>query len=89
MAAALRKIAAHISQPKKFVKAAELLRQLFSQEGTLRHAEHGPLVFSALKAAMRDPQQAHDPLLAREYSKLFTAASKHAEVRWERQCYLQ
>ncbi len=86
VAAALRKIAVHIAQPRKFVKAAELLRQLFGQEGTLRHAEHGPLAFSALKASMRDPQQAHDPLLAREYSKLFMAASKHAEVRWERQC---
>lgn len=42
---------------------------------------HGPLLFSALKAAMAEPGRAADPLLAREYSKLFTAASKVAEVR--------
>lgn len=42
---------------------------------------HGPLLFSALKAAMAEPERAADPLLAREYSKLFTAASKVAEVR--------
>lgn len=84
VAAALRKIASHISHPKKFPKASELLRQLFGQ-GALR-AEHGPLAFSALKAAMRDPQRAHDPQLAREYSKLFTVASKHAEVRHHTSC---
>jgi hypothetical protein len=43
-------------------------------------ARHGPLLFSALKAAMADPGHAADPLLAREYLKLFTAASKIAEV---------
>lgn len=84
VAAALRKIASHIAHPKKFPKASELLRQLFGQ-GALR-AEHGPLAFSALKAAMRDPQRAHDPQLAREYSKLFTVASKHAEVRHHTTC---
>lgn len=81
MAAALRKIAGHIPHPKKFAKASELLRALMAEQGpgALRQ-EHMPLLFSALKAAMRDPQQAAEPGLAREYSKLFTAASKHAEV---------
>lgn len=78
VAAALRKIAGHIGHPKKFSKASQLLRELLAQ-GAVRPA-HGPLLFSALKAAMRDPAQAADPLLAREYSKLFTAASKMADV---------
>ncbi|KAL4431489.1 hypothetical protein ABPG75_006745 [Micractinium tetrahymenae] len=78
VAAALRKIASHIGSAKKFVKASQLLRDLLSQ-GPVRVA-HGPLLFSALKAAMADPERAADPLLAREYSKLFTAASKAAEV---------
>jgi hypothetical protein len=43
-------------------------------------ARHGPLLFSALKAAMADPGQAAEPLLAREYTKLFTAASRVSEV---------
>ncbi|KAI7836979.1 hypothetical protein COHA_009161 [Chlorella ohadii] len=78
VAAALRKIAGHIGHPKKFGKASQLLRELLAQ-GAVQQA-HGPLLFSALKAAMRDPAQAADPLLAREYSKLFTAASKVSEV---------
>lgn len=43
MGAALQKIAAHISNPKKFAKASALLRQLFS-EGKLSGA-HGELAF--------------------------------------------
>lgn len=78
VSAALRKIASHIGSAKKFVKASQLLRELLSQ-GAVR-VVHGPLLFSALKAAMAEPERAADPLLAREYSKLFTAASKVAEV---------
>ncbi|PRW20364.1 hypothetical protein C2E21_9030 [Chlorella sorokiniana] len=78
VAAALRKIAGHIGHPKKFAKASQLLRELLAQ-GAIQQA-HGPLLFSALKAAMRDPAQAADPMLAREYSKLFTAASKVSDV---------
>ncbi|PSC74417.1 hypothetical protein C2E20_2477 [Micractinium conductrix] len=78
VAAALRKISSHIGSPKKFAKASQLLRELLAQ-GAVRQA-HGPLLFSALKAAMGDPAQCGDPLLAREYSKLFTAASKAAEL---------
>eukprot|EP00887_Chlorella_sp_A99_P008277 scaffold12.g8277.t1 len=85
VAAALRKIVGHIGQPKKFVKASGLLRELMSQArppprrrvGALRPF-HGPMLFSALKAAMRDPAQAADPLLAREYSRLFQAAAAKA-----------
>ena len=43
MAVALGKISAHIGNPKKFLKAAPLLRQLFT-EGKLSGA-HGDLVF--------------------------------------------
>ncbi|KAL4419554.1 hypothetical protein ABPG77_006885 [Micractinium sp. CCAP 211/92] len=78
VAAALRRIASHIGSAKKFAKASQLLRELLSQ-GAVR-VPHGPLLFSALKAAMAEPGRAADPLLAREYSKLFTAASKVAEV---------
>ena len=44
---------------------------------------HGPLLFSCLKEAMGDPPgaRAADPLLALEYSRLLTAASKVSGVR--------
>ena len=35
----------------------------------------------ALCAAMREPERAVDPTLTKEFQKLFTAASKCAEVR--------
>lgn len=76
---ALRRIAKHISSPDKFVKSAELLRQLLDHPGIETH--HGPLIFASLTSAVTDPQRAADPLVAREYSKLFTAASNHAQVR--------
>jgi len=43
MGVALAKISVHIANPKKFVKASALLRQLFA-EGKLSGA-HGDLVF--------------------------------------------
>jgi hypothetical protein len=52
----------------------------YAPQGAVR-AAHGPLLFSALKAAMADPAAAADRLLSREYARLFTAASKAAEVR--------
>jgi len=83
--AALQRITSHISNPKKFCKAAELLRQLLTQlpGGALdiHNRNHGNAVFTALVASMEeDPTRSNDPLLAREYSKLFTAASKHPEL---------
>lgn len=45
LVAALTKISAHIGNPKKFGKAAPLLRQLFA-EGKLSGA-HGDLAFEA------------------------------------------
>lgn len=50
-----------------------------AQDAVLR--SHGPLLFSALKAAMADPGRAADPLLCREYLKLFTSASQLSEAR--------
>ena len=76
--AALQRITSHISNPKKFPKASELLRQLFSQGVLTQH--HGSSVFGALVASMEDPKRSNDPMLAREYSKLFTVASRHPEV---------
>lgn len=44
-----------------------------------RHS--GPLTpLQCLKAAMRDPQQARQPELRKEYSRLFTAASKSSQA---------
>jgi hypothetical protein len=84
VAAALRKIASHIGHPKKFVRASELLRQLLSQAGAVT-PRHAPLAFSAIKAAMADTKRCGDPLLSREYSRLLTLASKHAQVSgWPR-----
>jgi hypothetical protein len=82
VAEALRRIRSHISNPQKFPKASELLRQTLSGQGgaVLDPRTHGPSVFSALAASMTHPSAANDPLLAREYSKLFTAASKRPEL---------
>ena len=78
--AAIHRITSHISNPKKFCKVSELLRQLLSQSNDLRQ-HHGNAIFSALVASMEeDPTRSNDPLLAIEYSKLFTVASKHPEL---------
>jgi hypothetical protein len=53
---------------------------MHTRAGSLRRRDHGCLAFSALKAAMVDPQRPADPLLAREYLKLFTVASRRSEV---------
>lgn len=79
VAAALLRLTGHLGNPKKFSKAAELLTKLFI-DNILDKQKHGSLVFAALEAAMNDPQIAHEPTLARDYSKLFTVASKHAEL---------
>ncbi|CAL8464520.1 g4055 [Coccomyxa elongata] len=76
--AALEKILSHISNPKKFKKASPLLRELLGQ-GVVTKA-HSNLLFEALKGAMRDPTLAVDPTQTIEFQKLFTVASKHAEL---------
>ena len=42
---------------------------------------HACRALQALKGAMKDPSQAIDPTQTMEYQKLFTLASKHAEVQ--------
>ena len=42
---ALRKLATHIGEPKKFHKAAELLLQLLHQHGAALDKPHAPLLF--------------------------------------------
>lgn len=71
---ALTKLKSHMGNARKFPKAAGLLRQLFANGNLI--TEHGPAVFAALRAAMADPSQADQPELRKEYTKLFTAASK-------------
>ena len=50
VSAALRRITAHIGNPKKFARAAGLLSELLGSVGR----EHGPLAFEALAAALAD-----------------------------------
>ncbi|KAK9818350.1 hypothetical protein WJX72_011096 [[Myrmecia] bisecta] len=78
VAAALSKIKQHIGSRGKFKKASGLLRQLL-QDGNVEKA-HGQLVFEVLAASLRQPSHGVDPELAREYIKLFTAASKLPEL---------
>ncbi|KAK9838128.1 hypothetical protein WJX81_002944 [Elliptochloris bilobata] len=83
VAAALAKIAEHISSAKKFRRASPLLRQLLQDGKVLRR--HADLLFQALCAAMREPERAVDSTLTKEFQKLFTAASKCAELFSPRQ----
>ncbi|KAL3134781.1 hypothetical protein ABBQ32_007767 [Trebouxia sp. C0010 RCD-2024] len=78
VATALIKITSHIGSSKKFTKASELLRQLILEHKIGQ--EHSKLVFEALKASLREPSSAEDPQLRREYLKLFTLASKAADM---------
>lgn len=78
VSAALSKIACAISNAKKFHKAAALLRQLL-RDGQVTE-QHGRPLFEALKASMLRPEQACQPDSAKEYSLLFTAASKQAQL---------
>jgi len=54
LAAALARIAAHIGNPKKFRRAAVLLRELLAS-GQLQRQTHGRLAFAALDASMGEP----------------------------------
>ena len=119
--AALKRIGTFIGSPKKFVKAAGLLRQLLAS-GQLTRDCHKQALFEVclcelgspvpctawslsckqlqvpgrsctlhragnnvqvLVASMADPESSANPELAREYSKMFTAASKSREVHSE------
>jgi hypothetical protein len=79
---ALKKLATHLGNPKKFRKAAPLLRQLLMDNKVDK--SHAGLLFEALKAAMVDPNRAMEAALSKEYVKLFTAASKLNEVIYVR-----
>ncbi|KAK9824923.1 hypothetical protein WJX74_007145 [Apatococcus lobatus] len=83
LAAALRRLATHISNPKKMKKAGCLLRQLLS-DGKIEQS-HSSLVFEVLRSAMRKPANATDPTLIKEYERLFSTASKHADIFSPRQ----
>jgi hypothetical protein len=86
-AAALARIAGHISNPAKFSKASALLRQLLEREGrpggALRPGRrgHGWPLFLAVRAAFRgdDPgARAASPELRREFGKLVGAVAAAA-----------
>ena len=78
---ALHRIHSHITNPKKFKKASELLRRLLSTQGALDQQRHGTILFDILSSSMEHPRvQVHNSDLASEYSKLFKVASKHAEA---------
>ncbi|KAK9850114.1 hypothetical protein WJX84_008973 [Apatococcus fuscideae] len=83
MAGALQRLATHIVNPKKMKKASTLLRQLLSEKAI--DESHSALVFEALRAAMRKPEHATEPTLIKEYERLFTTASKHADMFTPRQ----
>jgi len=67
---ALGKIAHHISNPKKFLKAASLLLELLSPPSTLS-SHHTGLLFNALTASMTDTKLPQQPDLSRTFAKLF------------------
>jgi hypothetical protein len=67
---ALGKIANHISNPKKFLKAASLLLELLSQPSTLS-SHHTDLLFNAMTASMTDTKLPQQPDLSRSFAKLF------------------
>ena len=72
-ATALTKIAAHIGNPAKFKKAAQLALALM-RGGTLER-RHGKALFAVLTNAMEPtPRRANDPGLRFEYRELFDAA---------------
>lgn len=70
---ALARIASHISNPKKFAKAAGLLRQLI-EGGALSKAHRRPL-FAAIKAAFADSATVTEPTTRREYTRLIKAVA--------------
>lgn len=66
--------AALVGHPKKFLKASPLLRELLV--GGKLQQQHGRLLFEALRLSMGDPEAADRAEVRREYSKLFTTASR-------------
>ncbi|KAL6772190.1 CGL141 [Auxenochlorella protothecoides x Auxenochlorella symbiontica] len=79
IALALEKIASHIPQPSKLVKASRLLRQLLEQ-GTLDPEAHGPLVYRALVGSLSGAAAGDETPVALELSKVFTLASKRGQL---------
>ena len=78
----LRRIANHISQPRKFVKASELMRRLLKELGEKesRSSSIQDGVLEVLRASMKDPGNVLDPAFAVEYSRLFSTAPSYLEV---------
>jgi hypothetical protein len=71
--AALAKIAAHIGNPAKFKKCAQLALALM--RGGELERRHGKALFAVLTNAMEPtPRRANDPAVRFEYRELFDAA---------------
>ena len=78
VAAALKKIASHISNPDKFGKASGLFRQLLDG-GTLGR-QHRDGAFEVVRAAFEDIDNASEASLRRDYMKLCHTLEKHSEL---------
>lgn len=67
---ALVRIAKHVSNPNKFIKAASLLLELLSQPSSIS-PDNIDLLFNALIASMQNTKLPEQPDLSRTYAKLF------------------
>jgi len=77
---ALKKIAAHIGNEKKFSKACGLLTQLLHQPGALQKG-HANALFDCAVAAFKDPElPIRDATLRKEFRKLVEDVAARAEV---------
>ena len=82
---AMAKIASHIGNPGKFLKASKLALQLL-QSGSVTSATADPF-FAILKAAMTKPSYAIDAGLRRDYQALFAEVHNRLEVFFLFQSY--
>lgn len=78
VAAALKKIAAHVGNPDKFAKASALFRQLL--DGGSLGRQHRDDAFEVVKAAFSDFDNASEASLRRDYMRLCHALDKHQEL---------
>lgn len=78
VSSALKKIAAHIGKPHKFVKASCLLRHLL--DNNVVDKAHRDDFVCAIAAAFVDKARICDPLLRKEYKKLVQSYQQHMEA---------
>lgn len=79
---ALDRVVKHIQQPRKFLKASEILRRILDELKS-KNASSNELferVFWAMRASMKDPEIFLDHANALEYSRLFLSATDYFKV---------